>query len=40
LEGFEEAAAFIKKIDLTLYWGEDDTYQYGLIYYRFAPEED
>jgi len=40
LEGFEEASAFIKKIALTLYWGEDDTYRYGLTYYRFVPEED
>ena len=40
LEGFEEASAFIKKIALTLYWGKDDTYQYGLTYYRFVPEED
>ena len=40
LEGFEEAAAFIKKIALTVYWGEDDTYQYRLTYYRFVPEKD
>jgi general secretion pathway protein I len=40
LEGFEEASEYMKKVALTLYWGDSDTYQYGLIHYRFVPEKD
>jgi general secretion pathway protein I len=40
MEGFEEASEYIKKVALTVYWGEDRSYQYGLTYYRFVPQKD
>jgi len=40
MEGFEEASKHVKRIGLTVSWGNDDRYQYGLTFYRFVPEED
>ncbi|MDY6986542.1 MAG: prepilin-type N-terminal cleavage/methylation domain-containing protein [Thermodesulfobacteriota bacterium] len=40
MEGFEEASKHVKRIGLTVSWGEDDRYQYSLTFYRFVPEED
>jgi general secretion pathway protein I len=40
MEGFEETSKHVKRIDLTVSWGEDGTHEYGLTYYRFAPAEE
>jgi len=40
MEGFEEASQHVKRIGLTVSWGEDDRYQYRLTFYRFVPEKD
>ena len=40
MEGFEEASKHVKRIGLTVSWGEDDRYQYSITFYRFVPEED
>jgi general secretion pathway protein I len=37
LAGVEEALDFLKQIDLAVYWGNSDQYQYRLRLYRFAP---
>jgi general secretion pathway protein I len=39
MEGFEDASKHIKRIALTVSWGNDDRYQYSLTFYRFVPEE-
>jgi len=40
MEEFEKLSEYVKKIGLTVYWGEEDTYQYRVNYYRFMPEAD
>jgi len=40
MEGFEEASKHVKRIGLTVSWGDDDRYQYSLTFYRFVPEEN
>ena len=40
IEEFEMLSDHVKKISLAVYWGEDDTYQYRLNFYRFVPEAD
>ena len=40
VEGFETLTDHVKRITLTVYWGEGDTYQHGLNFYRFVPEAD
>jgi len=40
MEGFEEASKHVKRIGLTVSWGQDDRYQYSLTFYRFVPEEN
>ncbi|MDY6951748.1 MAG: prepilin-type N-terminal cleavage/methylation domain-containing protein [Thermodesulfobacteriota bacterium] len=40
MEGFEDASKHVKRIDLTVSWGDDDRYQYSLTFYRFVPAED
>jgi general secretion pathway protein I len=39
-EGLEDISKHIKKIALTVHWGEDDMYEYGLNFYRFVPEAE
>jgi general secretion pathway protein I len=38
IAGVEQALDFLRQIDLTVYWGDTDHYQYRLRLYRFAPE--
>jgi general secretion pathway protein I len=38
-EGFEEIAKHIKKIDLSLNWGESNRFSYMVKLYHFAPTE-
>lgn len=40
MEEFKQLSEYVKKIGLTVYWGEEDTYQYRVNYYRFMPEAD
>jgi general secretion pathway protein I len=37
LAGVEEALDSLKQIDLAVFWGNSDHYQYRLRLYRFAP---
>ena len=37
LAGVEEALDFLKQIDLVVYWGNSEEYQYRIRLYRFAP---
>jgi len=39
-EGLEDVLKHIKKVALTVYWGKDDMYHYGLNFYRFVAETD
>ena len=38
LAGVEEALDFLKQIDLAVYWGNSEHYQYRLRLYRFVPK--
>ena len=39
--GGEQSAAseYLKKIELTVYWGDQGRYKYGLVYHRFVQKE-
>ena len=37
LAGAEEALDFLKQIDLVVYWGSSEEYQYRIRLYRFTP---
>ena len=37
LETSENVSARFKRIDLKVFWGEDERYEYNLRLYRFAP---
>ncbi len=39
LNGNEGVAEHIKQIDLTVTWGENDTFSYQVRIYRFVPEK-
>ena len=36
--GVDQALDFLKQIDLTVYWGDTDHYQYRVRLYRFVPK--
>lgn len=38
LAGVEEALDFLKQIDLAVYWGNSEHYQYRIRLYRFVPK--
>ncbi len=40
VEGFGKVSDHVKKIGLTVYWGEGNRYQYYLAFHRFVPETD
>ena len=38
--GVDQALDFLKQIDLTVYWGDTDHYQYRVRLYRFVPNTE
>ena len=37
--GVEQALDFLKQIDVAVYWGDTDQYQYRVRLYRFVPQD-
>jgi general secretion pathway protein I len=40
LEEGDDSAKYVKKIELTVFWGDRTRYQYGLVYHRFVSNEE